>query len=523
MHFDGHLPTAPTDAERDGYFARYLGWLTLLGLMGTVGLTYSSARFGITHHRAAPYLLVVAVAVVGVLISLRVNAFTRDDSLHEHRARVEGWCPPSTASVDVFLPVCGEPLEVLRNTWHHVARLAWHDELTVYVLDDAGDARVEGMAEDFGFVYLSRLSRGWMKKAGNLRHGFERSAGDFIAIFDADFCPRPDYLYELMPYFDEERIGIVQSPQHFRVSDEQGWLERGAGAVQEFFYRAVQVSRERHDGAICVGTNAVYRRRALDDNGGTTLIAHSEDVHTGFDLRRLGWGLRYVPTCVATGACPDELGAFFRQQYRWCMGSMSLLRSRKFWTTPLPLTARLCYMSGFGYYVVTALTVLAAPVVPLALLLAAPELVRIENYAVLAPGLVYAYIVFPMWHRCRYGTEAFTVKMIYGWAHLFAIVDIVRGRPMGWAPTGAKVKVDRRVDVFKAAMFVWGCVLGGVWMGSAGLLAMGRPLDFAPMLALGALYATISLRTFRPTKAKVPTLVSETQPARQLVPVEVEA
>ena len=56
--------------------------------------------------------------------------------------------------------------------------------------------------------------------------------------------------------------------------------------------------------AICVGSNAVYRRAALDSNGGTTLIEHSEDVHTGFDLRRNGWPLRYIPVNLATGLCP---------------------------------------------------------------------------------------------------------------------------------------------------------------------------------------------------------------------------
>jgi len=63
------------------------------------------------------------------------------------------------------------------------------------------------------------------------------------------------------------------------------------------------VSRQGSDGAICVGSCAVYRRAALDTNGGTTLIEHSEDVHTGFDLRGLGWDLRYIPVAVSTGVC----------------------------------------------------------------------------------------------------------------------------------------------------------------------------------------------------------------------------
>ena len=178
---------------------------------------------------------------------------------------------------------------MIKNTWAHVADMAhfYQGVVTLYVLDDDGDQAVAAMAAEFGFVYRSRPNRGWFKKAGNLRYGFRLSSGDYILVLDADFAPRPDLLDELLPYLERDRrTAIVQSPQFFRVVDQQNWIERGAGAVQELFYRAIQVSRQRMDGAICVGTCAVYRRAALQENGGPTLIEHSEDVHTGFDLRR---------------------------------------------------------------------------------------------------------------------------------------------------------------------------------------------------------------------------------------------
>ena len=105
---------------------------------------------------------------------------------------------------------------------------------------------------------------------------------DFFAIFDADFCPRPDFLKELIvEHLDDEKIAIVQSPQFFRVTDEQTWVEQGAGATQELFYRVVQVNRNRWGASICVGSNALYRRAALEEVGGTAEIGFSEDVHTG--------------------------------------------------------------------------------------------------------------------------------------------------------------------------------------------------------------------------------------------------
>src|SRR5581483_5663598 len=143
-----------------------------------------------------------------------------------------------------------------------------------------------------------------------LAQGFGHSDGDFVVIFDADFCPRADFLEHLVPYFDDENVGIVQSPQCFDTTTEMNWLQRTAGATQELFYRWVQPSRDRAGAPICVGTNAIYRRIALDEVGGFAQIEHSEDVHTGIALLRGGYDTRYVPVRVAKGLCPDDLAAF---------------------------------------------------------------------------------------------------------------------------------------------------------------------------------------------------------------------
>jgi cellulose synthase/poly-beta-1,6-N-acetylglucosamine synthase-like glycosyltransferase len=79
----------------------------------------------------------------------------------------------------------------------------------------------------------------------------------------------------------DPKTALVQTPQYFRVLSEQTWVEKGAGATQELFYRVVQVNRNRWGASICVGSNAVYRRAAFDEVGGTAEIGFSEDVHSG--------------------------------------------------------------------------------------------------------------------------------------------------------------------------------------------------------------------------------------------------
>ena len=97
---------------------------------------------------------------------------------------------------------------------------------------------------------------------------------------------------------------------------------------------------------------------------------------------------------------------------------------------------RCCYLSGFCYYVHTALFTFVAPAIPLVMLTLMPDRVRLANYLFIAPSMVYNLIVFPAWHRCRFGPSALMAKLLYGWAHVFALWDICRAPAHGLADHG---------------------------------------------------------------------------------------
>jgi cellulose synthase (UDP-forming) len=490
-----HVPLAPSEKEKASYAGRNLALISRASLASFGALLISQAEF----VRTAPVLLVfmplLMFTVAYYVISALVSIGTRGFDIERHQRLVRRWRPARYPSVDVFLPVCGEPPEVLRNTWSHVDEMArdYPGRMVVYVLDDGASAAAAAMAADYRFAYLVRPDRGWMKKAGNLRHGFANSGGEFILILDADFAPRADLPREMLPYLmASPSLGIVQSPQFFRVHRRQSWTERGAGAVQELFYRVVQVSRDRRDGAICVGSCAIYRREALASNGGTTLIEHSEDVHTGFDLWRAGWGLRYIPVPLATGLCPPDPDSFLIQQYRWCAGSMSLLGSRKFWAARMPARTRLCYLSGFCYYVHTAAFIFAAPLIPIALLALMPQRVHLVNNLFVAPSIIDNFVVFPCWHRCRFGPTAFMVKLLYSWAHLFALLDILRRRQLGWQVTGGGERKAGTRRIW-AGIWIWNGATSAAWVALALWRAARYGLgDFTVLLAGGLLAAGIT-------------------------------
>ena len=512
------MPSPPDEHERYWYVRRHVVVLTTASIVAFSFMAVSMVKFSLQAPATLVYLIPIAFIVGHFLVSQLSNGFSRSFDIAAHERLVSGWNPSAFPSVDVFLPTCGEDLEMLRATAMHVSALRFSGPITVYSLDDANRPEVAALAAEYGFTYLSRPNRGWYKKAGNLRYGYERSSGDFIVVFDADFCPRPDFLTELLPYFGAEPdLGIVQSPQFFRVEREMNWIERGAGAVQESFYRLAQMSRQARGAAICVGTNAIYRRVALDANGGGTLIEHSEDVHTGFDLFRHGWRLRYVPVSLAAGVCPSTIPAFLAQQYRWCTGSMSLLGSAKFWRTKLTIRARLCYLSGFLYYVETAFLTVLGPLVPLTMIYAFPQNVRLANYLLLLPAMVYAFVVFPLWHRCRYRGAAWPTKMIYGWAHLFAIADRLRRRTLPWSATFGRRATEHtnRYRRFKVGVVGWSGGTALAWLGGSvwRLVARADPVAWIPMIALGCVYALsagriiVSLRQPRETEVIVRNLV----------------
>jgi cellulose synthase (UDP-forming) len=430
------VPNGVTDAQKYWYFGAQRRWFVVLRFLTFIGLIVSLSRFALEDPHISAMLIVVimmtAVSLIGLYSSTRPRALNQTD----HEQRVITWSPAQLPSVDVFLPSAGEPLEILSNTYRHVAALDYPGRVTVYALDDSGSEAVRDLAEHHGFRYISRPDRGRMKKAGNLAYAYDRTDGDMVAIFDADFAPRPEFLAELLPYFDEPEVGIVQSPQFFETHKNDHWLQRAAGADQELFYRWVQPSRDALGAPICVGTCALYRREALRAAGGFAQISHSEDVHTGIAMMQAGYAVRYIPVILAEGLCPDGLPPFVSQQYRWCAGSLSLLSSSSFHAMNLSWKQRLCFWSGFGYYLSTAIAAFTAFLPPIYLLWVHPESIHDRNYLLLLP-VIAAYPLIVVLYRGRWDFGVLRVQLAQAFSHAVAIWDTWRGHTADWVPTGA--------------------------------------------------------------------------------------
>lgn len=465
----GHtLVAPPNEQEKYAYIKgsqhRWFFWAHALAFLGIAISFYGFSRM---DYWTLIFLVPLAFYAAETLLGLRTSTYRRNVTLPDHQFTVETWAPEEYPSVDVFLPTAGEPLEILRNTYGYMARLEYPGALTVYVLDDNGREEVRTAATSFGFKYIARPGSE-LKKAGNLRYAYDRSEGDMIAIFDADFVPRPEFLLELLPYMEDSSVGIVQSPQFFSSPKSMHWLERTAGATQEIFYRLIQVSRDSVNAAICCGTSAVYRRAALEKIGGFPPISHSEDVFTGIEMGKAGYRLQYVPVNLSQGMCPNTLDSFITQQYRWCEGSMELVKSEEFHTSSgLNVKQRLSYWSGFFYYATTAMNAFFAPLPILIMILIFPQYMTVMNFLPLLPLLALWLLVYPLLLTSRWRLDVLRAQLIYSFTHAVAIFDVFFGKTSEWVPSHGgtepaplAIKVKRLIVGYISVTF--GAVLAGL-------------------------------------------------------------
>lgn len=495
------LPSAPSDDEKYAYLRPQQRHLVVGQTVVSATVSALLTCFFLQHAVLAPFALMTVLNLIYALVSAATGLRARRVNLDDHLLKVSAPRPERYPSVDVFLPSAGEPLDVLDNTFRHVAALEWPGRRTVLVLDDSGRVDVELLAMQYGFEYHARPDRGRMKKAGNLLYGYNRSSGDLIAIFDADFCPRTDFLLELVPYMDDPCVGIVQSPQYFQTHGSMNWLQSAAGSVQEIFYRWVQPSRDAVSGAICVGTCAIYRRAGLARAGGFAQIGHSEDVHTGVNLMKVGFTTRYVPVVLSAGLCPDNYGGFLSQQYRWCAGSMSLFRDPSFHAAPLTFAQRMCFFTGFLYYLSTAVTFFGGPMAAAVLVWALPQEVWPWVYL---PLVAASWCIFVAWKTTlttRWNLSVLRVQMLYSAAHAVAIWHMLQGRPAAWVPTGsAGTTVSLATKISRVAtgwlVTIQAILIAGV---IRGLLEYGVE-RFWLSAALTVLAMTITVPILRPLR-----------------------
>ena len=226
--------------------------------------------------------------------------------------------------------------------------LDWpRDRLQVQVLDDstnesaelAREAVVEFLGNGLDVLLLQRPTRAGFK-AGALKVGLERSHQAYIALFDVDYIPPPDFLRRCMPpLIADPDLAFVQARCDF-LNAAENRVTRGQQVILESHFAVEQPARSWSGRIVPFnGTCGIWRRSAIEAAGGWHTNTLTEDLDLSYRAQLAGWRSVYLYTVGVPGELPDTLRIWRNQQFRWNKGYAQTARKLipRIWRMTLPL------------------------------------------------------------------------------------------------------------------------------------------------------------------------------------------
>lgn len=235
--------------------------------------------------------------------------------------------------ITIQLPVYNEP-NVVSRLIESIVKLDYPKEkLEIQVLDDSTDetqkiakTSVEKYKkEGFNILYIHRDDRTGYK-AGALQSGLSLATGEFIAIFDADFIPKYDFLKKLLPYFSSDNIGMVQA-RWGHTNRKYSLLTKIQAIILDGHFLIEHTARNRSGRFFNFnGTAGIWRKKAIEESGGWQSDTLTEDMDLSYRAQLKGWKFIFVPDVVTPAELPVDVNAFKTQQGRWAKGTIEVAK-----------------------------------------------------------------------------------------------------------------------------------------------------------------------------------------------------
>lgn len=236
--------------------------------------------------------------------------------------------------VTVQLPVYNE-MYVIERLIDQVAAFDYpKDKFEIHVLDDSTDETVEIILkkveayqqQGFQIQQIRRTTREGYK-AGALKEGMALAKGEFIAIFDADFLPRTDFLRATIPhFFARPKVGVVQTRWE-HINRDYSLITRLQALQLNVHFTIEQQGRQGGNLLLQFnGTAGVWRRQTIDDAGGWEADTLTEDLDLSFRAQLKGWEIVYLEKFESPAELPAEMNGLKSQQFRWMKGGAETAR-----------------------------------------------------------------------------------------------------------------------------------------------------------------------------------------------------
>ena len=235
--------------------------------------------------------------------------------------------PDELPFITIQLPVFNEQYVVERLV-DQIVKLDYpKDKYEIHLLDDSTDETIEisrkkveeYKAKGFNIDLIHRTDRSGYK-AGALKEAMHRAKGNFIAIFDADFLPRTDFLKATIPYFNNPKTGLVQTRWE-HINEGYSVLTRLQAMQLNVHFTVEQQGRKAGNCLLQFnGTAGVWRRSCIEDAGGWEADTLTEDLDLSYRAQLKGWDISYLEKFGSPAELPAEMNGLKSQQFRWMKG-----------------------------------------------------------------------------------------------------------------------------------------------------------------------------------------------------------
>ncbi len=251
--------------------------------------------------------------------------------------------------ITVQLPIFNERY-VIERLLDAVAAFDYpKDRYEIQVLDDSTDETVDIIAakvnelqqKGLQIQQVRRIDRKGFK-AGALRDATPLARGEFIAIFDADFLPKPDFLRQTIPCFENPEVGVVQTRWE-HINEDYSIITQLQALQLNVHFTVEQVGRMAGNYFLQFnGTAGVWRRDAIEDAGGWEADTLTEDFDLSIRAQIKGWKIKYLVEVGSPAELPAEMNSFKSQQFRWMKGGAETAKKMlpTIWRSPLNLTQK---------------------------------------------------------------------------------------------------------------------------------------------------------------------------------------
>ena len=276
--------------------------------------------------------------------------------------------------VTVQLPIYNERMVVSRLV-KAVSELDYPRELLeIQILDDSTD-ETRGICEaeaaqlaarGFQVTLLHREDRTGFK-AGALEAGMGRAPGEFIFLLDADFVPQPGVLHEMVHFFTDEKIGMIQT-RWGHLNRDYSLLTKAQALFLDGHLVVEQVARSRSGRFFNFnGTAGMWRKATIVDAGGWQHDTLTEDLDLSYRAQMKGWKFIFLKDVISPAELPVDINGFKSQQFRWTKGSIQTCRKMlgPVWRSDIPLflkvEATVHLAANYAYFLVFFMLFLVFP------------------------------------------------------------------------------------------------------------------------------------------------------------------